>query len=336
MTPECSNDVSWMSMHHLEKAVGGIAECAWAGPGHPLHVKGENLNDTVRRVMPDADWVIIQERGLTRFKNAVKIPPVRDCRIAYSTSDIHWNPEMILKRLNGGNWDAFLMLATRTALGIYVNPKGERKMEPVDPDYYLKHLNAPVFYLAPSVNPQIFKPLDEPKTHDVAFLGDHHRRYYPLRADIWGGLPGLAERSGWRALIRGVPPGRSFVSRNIDKLLEQGYIVGSKYAEALARSRAFIFGTSLFKYAGKKLVEGMSCGACCLSDTPLSAEELHYVADWNYVEIGMGNWAERLSHYLRHEEQREEIARNGYDTAVKYHTSDVRAAQLVKFLEEQS
>ena len=63
MTPECSNEVSWLYLHHFEQAVSKIAECKWAGRGHKLHVNGENLNDTIRRVMPEADWAILLENA---------------------------------------------------------------------------------------------------------------------------------------------------------------------------------------------------------------------------------------------------------------------------------
>ena len=59
MNAECSNDVDYIHRHFFEQAIGRIADCEWAGHGHELHVPGEDLNDTIRRVMPDADWVKI-------------------------------------------------------------------------------------------------------------------------------------------------------------------------------------------------------------------------------------------------------------------------------------
>jgi spore maturation protein CgeB len=37
-------------------------------------------------------------------------------------------------------------------------------------------------------------------------------------------------------------------------------------------------------------------------------------------------------YYLENEGERERIARNGYETVMKYHSSQVRARQLVDFL----
>ena len=112
MTAECSNDVSWSNIHYLEQAVARIAKCEWAGHGHKLHISGEDLNDTIRRIMPDADWVIIHDRVHARFPQAVRIPEKRLCKVAYATADIHNNPPFTLSKWNAGNWDAFLMTVT--------------------------------------------------------------------------------------------------------------------------------------------------------------------------------------------------------------------------------
>jgi len=337
MTPECSNDVSWMNMHHLEQAVGGIAECAWAGPGHPLHVKGENLNDTVRRVMPGADWVIVHEAGQNKFPHSIVIPRKRIYRIAFLTTDAHWNFPHWAEKLNADKWDAVLMCTTRTAMVALPKLRKEKlRFITVEPDYYLKNVEAPIFHLAQSVNTEMFKPSDCLKEHDVSFLGAHSARYYPMRQDIWGALPSLAIHNKWRLLIRGAPPGVSLVSRNIDDLTRKGYLVGGKYAEVLALSKTLIFSTGIFRYAVKKFVEGMACRTLCLSDAPLVAEELHLILDWNFIEISRNNWRERLTYYLKHDGEREEIAENGYQTVLKYHTCEVRAKQMVEFLEEHS
>ncbi|GAG39725.1 unnamed protein product, partial [marine sediment metagenome] len=165
------------------------------------------------------------------------------------------------------------------------------------------------------------------------FLGSHHPRYYPIRDDIWKRLPLLSRQYGWRALIRGTPPGKSLVSRNIDELLEKGYFVGKKYAKALSLSKTFIFDGGADKSPVKKYFEGMASGTCVLADTPVTAKELHFRPDWNFVEINKHNWSQRLRYYLDHDEEREQIAKRGYETVMKYHTNDVRARQLVDFLE---
>jgi len=52
------------------------------------------------------------------------------------------------------------------------------------------------------------------------------------------------------------------------------------------------------------------------------------------VEINVDNWEDKLTYYLENDGERRRIALEGYKMTMKHHTNDVRAAQLVKFLEE--
>lgn len=333
MNAECSNDVDYLHRHFLEQAIARIADCEWAGHGHELHVSGENLNDTVRRVMPDADWVIVNDVAQFRFKNAVKIPEKRICKAAYIGGDVYWNPPLVAKRLNAGKWDAFLM--GQFKLDTFIPSRINRTPVKADPDFYIKNLNAPIFHLAHSINPEFFKPLNREKEHDVSFIGAHNQTSYPLRDHVWRKLPGLAEKNNWKILMRGSPPGVSY-KRKIDELLKKDYIVGKRYAETLALSKTFIFSTGPSKFPVKKYYEGMASGTCVFADSPMIADEIHFIPSWNFIEINRKNWSDRLKRYLIHDEQREEVARNGCETVMKYHTNDIRAKQLIKFLEELS
>ncbi len=333
MNAECSNDVDYIHRHFFEQAIARIADCKWAGHRHELHVPGEDLNDTIRRVMPDADWAIIGDVAHIRYPEAIKIPEKRICNVAYIAGDVYWNPPLVARRLNAGKWDAFLM--TQFKLDTYIPSSTNRVPAKADPEFYVKNLNAPIFHSPHNINPEFFKPLDREKEYDVSFLGAHSSTYYPLRAKIWRDLPSLVARYKWRTLMRGSPPGVS-LKRKIDKLLKEGFTVGERYAEVLALSKIFIFSSGPSRCPVKKYYEGMASSACVLADSPMTADELHFRPGHNFVEINEGNWKGRLHYYLEHDKEREEIARRGYETVVKYHTNDVRARQLIDFLEEYS
>jgi len=64
---------------------------------------------------------------------------------------------------------------------------------------------------------------------------------------IWHQLPDFAKQNKWRALVRGSPPGASYL-RKIDDLLREGYIVGRKYAETLAKNQVDGFKALVQKY----------------------------------------------------------------------------------------
>jgi hypothetical protein len=82
-----------------------------------------------------------------------------------------------------------------------------------------------------------------------------------------------------------------------------------------------------------KFFEAMASGACVFSDAPLLADEFHFKDGENYVNINLDNWKEKLKYYLEHEDERKRIALAGYRMTMKYHTNEVRARELVSFLE---
>jgi len=295
-------------LHYLEQSIARIAECKWAGHGHKLHNHGENLNQTIRRVMPKADWIIVNWSMIRPRKNDIIFPEKRACKIALITSDIHNAPPRTVRTWNAGKWNAFLMIASNK--------------------YYIDKLNAPIFLLGHTINPEFFKPLDQPKKYDVSFLGAADS-FYILRRHIVRELPTLAKQNNWKLLLKGRPPDRS-----ISGALKKGRIVGYKYAEALALSKIFIFGEIRTRCAVKKYFEGMASRTCVLANTPITAEEFHFRPDWNFVEIGKNNWKEKLKYYLKHDEERETIAQRGYETIMKYHTNHIRSRQLLDFLEK--
>ncbi len=316
--------------HYFEQAVGKVANCKWAGRGWPDHLS-EPLNATVRRVMPDVDWVIYYDFEIRRELIPVKIPKPhkRSFKVATITSDIHKEPYKYTNTLNNEPWDAFLMLYTM--LGSQVNHRGHGWIK-TDPERYLKALNSPIMRLTPSIDPTVFNMFNSERDIDALFLGTVAKSYYPLRNAIYKKLPLEGKAQGWNTVVKRAPKGMSF-SRKKKDYLERGHIVGERYADYLSRAKCFLFGTSIFKYPLLKFFEGMASGACIFSDAPLLGEELHLIPDENYVEINLKNWKAKLEYYMDNEEERKKMAMNGYKTTMKYHTNATRALELIDFLE---
>ena len=330
LTPNLEDRVCLNFFDYLEKDIGKLVNCAWAGFGHSNHVPNRSIDKTVKRVMPDADWVIFWEFEFRWNGIIPKIlpPEQRKYKTASYVGDLHvWqgtgknktNMQTIPRRVNWLNsvgFDALLMIYTK--IGITDTPLIFRPL---------------VFHMAPCVSQTLFSPLKQKREYDVAFLGSHHaRELYPLRDLMWTGLPSIARRNHWKILMRRNPGGAA-LKRSIKEKLLKGEIVGKEYARVLALTKTFPFGTSVFRYPILKFFEAMACRTCVLADTPLTAEELHLIPDWNFVEINKDNWERKLEYYVSHDEEREEIAQRGYDTFIKYHTTEVRARQVVDFLE---
>lgn len=208
----------------------------------------------------------------------------------------------------------------------------------VSDDWYISQLKTNYMLWPPSVEPTYFKPIDESeKKYDVSMIASVGG-FYPLRQNIKRELFDLAAKHKWKAVLR-KPPTRDRQYRlNInmalaDPELRKKWFLGEDYARALAESKVFIFGSSLFRYALPKYFEAMGSGALVMADKPFHAEDLHFKPGYNFIEINEDNWMEKLEYILDDDQLRETIARRGYETIIKYHTNEVRVKELVKKME---
>lgn len=353
--PDFSDSTIYNTWHYLEKALKTQVELKIGRDQEKSCInirRGRTLNSVVEELMPDADWVLLPEY-------IPKPPKKRSYKVANLTADIHgiWNtnpkeiypPQRIVKMINKSGVDACLMAYIKLAYQNY-------PLKPINPDYYQKNLKPLIFHMAPCIDPKMHTFNRTTKKHDVVFLAASPRGprasrlqddptfikniIHPFRYKIKTELPKLAKDNGWRTLIgHYLPEGTpkhitGMKEQSLRELHKRGWIIGSRYYNTLAASKAFIFGLGRFKYPCLKFVEGMYCKTCVLSDPPLTAKELHYVPNWNYVEINRENWKRKLKYYIKHDEEREEIIANGHATMMKHHTATVRAKQLAKFLEE--
>lgn len=318
--------------HYFEQAVGEIANCEWAGRGWHKY-KSEPLSSTVKRVMPNVDWVIYYDFEIRRENILVQIPPPhkRRYKVATITSDIHKKPADHISDLNNGPWDAFLMLYTM--LGAEINYQKGKGWKPTNPRQFLSKLNSPIFPLTPSIEPSVFNMFNAERDIDAMFLGNATNYIYPLRNHIYNNLKSEGIKNKWKTIVRWSPKGKSF-DRKKDEYLARGDIVGEKYADYLSRTKCFLFGTSVFKYPLLKFFEGMASGCCVFSDLPLQWQMFHLKPGENMVLINEDNWQSKLKYYLDNEKERKKIALEGYRMTMREHTNDIRARQLVKFLEE--
>lgn len=341
LTENFKDTVRQDALYYLEQEVGKGANCRWAGLGWSKFELNEPMDETVKRVMPNADWVIYFHFGYIFRRLPTDFPPKAERRYKVATYlvDLHRDPAKLVREFNNSELDALLMTTIRLEKQLVNN-----LISPIPPNYYIDNLEIPFFHMAPCINPRIYKPTPGKKEFDVAFLGNIVPPHYPLRHRMWKELRPLAGKERWKLLIQISPPGLA-LDKKISRLKTE-HLVGEKYADALGRSKIFLFGTSIYRYPLMKFYEGMACGACVMADIPLSAEGLHLIPGQNFVDIDVPDWVinrtsdnddwrEKLRYYLRHDDEREEIAQRGYEMVMKYHTAEVRAMQLVRFLEQE-
>lgn len=327
-------DRVFSNFYYFQQEVGKYADCKWAGPGWPNHVKNESLSRTIKRLHKNdsPDWVI---DNYPRFD----IPKDRCYKVGICLEDLHGafslrvSPEGFVKILNKARYDAVFARYLYSPYK-YVMLPILHVVRKFDRNYYIKNLRADIFHLPWSINPSIFRPIEGEKKWDVTFIG-RVSRVYPLRRTIYKSLPSLGRKKNWRIFCLKTPPIGSFpkMSRiRSDPNLKSKYYVGIDYATILARSKIFIFGSSVFKYPVSKFFEGMACGVLVMADKPQTAEKLHFKPGVKFVEINKDDWKEKLSYYLENDDEREEIAQRGYETVMKYHTNEVRAKEFISYL----
>jgi len=252
--------------------------------------------------------------------------------------DMHRTPYKQLNKMKRRKYDIMFITYPECPYA-YVGTKHGEFMK-IDPRlYYNMKVFKKICWSPHSVEPTMFYPTDDPPIYDVAFLGDHGGEVYPLRTRIYDELDQFCARNNYSLLKRERISGK-VRDRRISKItrlnptIHHPFLAGRVYAEALRRSRCFIFGSSIFKYPIKKWFEAGASRTLILADTPSGAERLH-LEEWvTHVPINASNWKERVKWVFDNPEKADKIAETWYERVMRYHTNEVRAKEFIGQLEE--
>ena len=284
--------------------------------------RGETVQNYLDRhgIKPD---FVFSEEDTTGYKCGIQI-------------DMHRTPYKQLAAMNKANYD-IVFITYPSCPYAYIGTK-HGPFKPVDPNLYQKTLNAKVIWSPHSVEPSIFYPTEESPMFDVAFLGDVGDPVYPLRTAIYNDLDKFCAINKYRLLKRRRIRGTA-ATRKISKIVAENptiyhpSLAGPIYAEALRRSRCFIFGCSIFKYPIKKWFEAGASRTLILADTPDGADRLH-LEEWvTHIPIDKNNWQKRLKWALDNPKSADRIAHTWYERVIKYHINQVRAKEFIGHLE---
>lgn len=305
------------TFYEFEQAVGRIANCKWAGKDWSLHRPGEDMRGTVERVMPDADWVIVDR------DDTWATPKNRWFKVGMFLSDLHGkhsmrigSPEEFMRLINGAGFDAVFMK--------YLEIHGFREVNPL---LFMKSLKGRIHFLPWSVD--VSKHRWGEKTVDAAFMGSHQPRVYPLRDAMWNGMPHVCGR---HSFIRvSTPTTGGTYERKVDKLMEKHY-VGDKYVDALNHSKILLFGSSIYRYPVQKYFEGSASGCLLLCDEPSNAKELGFVDGETYIKVNLHNWGDKLKYCLENYDEVKHVAENGMRNTVEKHSHEKRAQEFLGML----
>lgn len=307
-----------LTQWEFEQTVGKYATCAYAGEGFPDYHPNESMDETVKRVMPDAGWVIDKDNNFN-----VEKPKDRSYKVGVFLSDLHAkntygidNPVKWAKMLKESNYDALFLRYP------FVYGCGYR------PEIVLDSLGDRAHWVPWSVNLDNFYPREE-KKHDVTFLGSTSD-CYPLRKAIWEGLYFAAR--GYKILMREAPPGPK--SQGTYKELREKYIVGKDYAEALGSTRIMLFDCSYYLYPILKFFEASASGCLIMCNESSMGKKLGFIPSETMIDIREATWEEALQYYLKNKEEAQVIANRAMEMCRENHNHDTRSSAFVNKLRE--
>jgi len=137
-----------------------------------------------------------------------------------------------------------------------------------------------------------------------------------------------------------VYPNRNLVISTIKSIPRITHTIGKKsmqkYISTINRSKIFITSNNIFRSMSMKYTECMSCGTFLLADEPDDWELFGYKRDEHFVFYkNMNDLKDKIRYFLKHENEREAIAKNGMDFVRANHNHEVRVQQIAKFIKNR-
>lgn len=304
------------TFHEFEQAVGKLADCEWAGAGWHNHREGETVDEAVKRVMPDADWVFADR------DNGWKTPPFRNYRVGAFISDLHGKHNMGI-----GTPEGFLSLINKAKFdAVFVKYAELHGFPRINPKRFLEELECPFYFLPWSID--VAKHHLEEKNIDAVASGSRHASIYPLRHSMWNNVVPLCK--GYK-VVRAATPGGGTYGRVVSKLKATHY-VGERYTELLNHAKTLLFDSSIYRYPVQKYFEGAASECLLLCDEPSNAKELGFIDNETYVKVGLNDWRQKLLYCLENYDGVKYIAEAAAKNMVERHSHEVRAKEFLEAL----
>lgn len=198
------------------------------------------------------------------------------------------------------------------------------------PFYLWKHLdiyNRLIWY-PPCFDPHIFNDWGYEKRWDVGNLNAgifENNPFYPERFLIHQKMLQMKDINYYYDKH----PGTGF--REPDTPL-----IGKSFSQAINQCKIFITTGNLeYRNFCPKYVEIMASKACMFATEPLDAEIIGLEDGVNYVRIDENNVQDKVRYYLRHEEERNQIAKCGYQFVLERYCCYAQANFVFRQLEEK-
>jgi len=277
----------------------------------------------------NADAIVVGVNNET-FLSVKNLDKVKVPKIMFSDDPHNWigpkanfmdvNKVDVMLMMNIGNWHGKpeeypVFWREPFSLSSPRDPKIYGGMIPIADKYKRLMTHKPKFIFFPeSVNTEFFYDRGINRNCDVFNSGSFDPSIYPLRRKIW---QALSRRSNIKSCF------------NIGLSLSW-----QEYTKRMARSKMLVEGIGVFGYTCQRFTQAMASKTLVVSSLPYDNLENHFVSNETFVEINNRNFESKVQYYLKHDGERRQIVENAFKCVSQYHTSKIRAQQLVDIINE--
>jgi hypothetical protein len=197
------------------------------------------------------------------------------------------------------------------------------------PLFFLKDtpLENKILYLPPNFDPTLFKDWGETKRYDIGFLAagtSSPSPFYPERLKLHQQLCGRSD-----IVYLHAPHPATDGTYHMKKAHP---LMGVGFSKHINQCKCFVNTGGIYRTPNARTIEILASKSCLVAYEHFDCGALHLVDGFNYIRISDGNAMDKIMYYISHTEECERIAENGYNTALQYHTGDVRAYEFKKLL----
>jgi glycosyltransferase involved in cell wall biosynthesis len=171
--------------------------------------------------------------------------------------------------------------------------------------------HSPSFWFPFSVDTNIYKKLKLSKKHEVLTSSTTRLNVYPNRIKV----NNLVRRMGLKSVM--------------------GKIVHRKYIQAINQTKICIISTNVFKSPNMKFTEFTGCGTFVLTDKPADMKQLGFKDGEHFVIYkDLKDLEYKIKYFLKNENERERIAKNGMEFTRKNHNNVIRLKKMFEQIGE--
>lgn len=175
---------------------------------------------------------------------------------------------------------------------------------------YMYRFDKECFWLPVACDPEINKKFDLAKIYDIVFIGNTISKHYLERVRL---LKLISEKFNLK-IFRGV------YGEEMAKIYSQAKTVSNKSVRGDLNMRIF---------------EVLPCGSLLITERlkpEAGLEELFQDRKHLVLYDNENDLLEKIDYYLSHESEREEIAQEGHKEALRKHTYEHRAEEMLKIV----